>query len=108
MDIAEVRMLDVARPDAIEVEVSEDGTTMWVHVNGVTLLRASHIGRLFITDHRNQELAARRETRFNSITSPKKSLNANVASVTARQARTRFQVRDRNRDEGSTHDHTAR
>ncbi len=62
MDITEVRMLDVARPDAIEVEVSEDGTTMWVHVNGVTLLRASHIGRLFITDHRNQELAARRET----------------------------------------------
>jgi hypothetical protein len=52
MQIEEVRMLDLDAPHMVQVEISRDGKTVYVHADGVTLLRAGHVGEVVITDHR--------------------------------------------------------
>jgi hypothetical protein len=46
------KMVDVTAPTLVEIEVRADGTVVWVHVNGITALRACRIGKLVVTDHR--------------------------------------------------------
>lgn len=36
----------------VEVEISQDGKVLWLHVNGRTVARASQIEALHISDHR--------------------------------------------------------
>src|SRR5437667_12708513 len=48
--------LDVTAPRHIEIEIRNDGKVIWVHLNGMTILRACQIGELMITDRRDHEL----------------------------------------------------
>jgi hypothetical protein len=52
MQIEEMRMLDVNAPNIVQFEVSADGKMVYVHADGVTLLRAGRVGEVVITDHR--------------------------------------------------------
>jgi hypothetical protein len=45
--------MDVAGPEAVEVEVRADGTVIWVNVDGICRFRACRVGRLTVTDHRS-------------------------------------------------------
>ena len=48
-----VRQLDITAPvHGVQVEVREDGTVLWVSVDGITMLRVCQIPRLEIQDHR--------------------------------------------------------
>lgn len=49
------RALDVSGPDVgVEVEIREDGTVVWVSVDGVTLLRVGQCPRIDVVDHRRK------------------------------------------------------
>lgn len=39
-------MLEVSDPTSVQVQKSEDGSTLWIHVDGQTVLRASRIEQL--------------------------------------------------------------
>jgi hypothetical protein len=55
MDITETRMLDIAEPEHVGVEIREDGKVLWVHVNGVTVLRICRISHLQIINYHNSD-----------------------------------------------------
>jgi hypothetical protein len=49
-------MQDITAPEhGVEIEIREDGTVIWVHVNGVTALRICRIPYLVLTDHRRTQ-----------------------------------------------------
>jgi hypothetical protein len=48
-------MIDIVKPDHVELEISADGKTVYVHVNGITAFRAGHIGELTLNDHRESD-----------------------------------------------------
>lgn len=45
-------MEDITAPKVVEVEIRHDGKVVWIHVEGITVLRACRVGELTITDHR--------------------------------------------------------
>lgn len=48
-----VQMLDVSAPEQlVEIAIRPDGKVLWVHVDGVTVLRVSQIPRLVVGDER--------------------------------------------------------
>lgn len=52
-DIPPEELLDITAPElAPEVEVRADGKVLWVHVDGITVLRICQMPGLTITDHR--------------------------------------------------------
>jgi hypothetical protein len=52
----EAKMQDITAPEhGVEIEIREDGTVIWVHVNGVTALRICRIPYLVLTDHRRTQ-----------------------------------------------------
>lgn len=49
-------MLDITRPDTVvEVMVNNDGTVMWVNVDGVCRLRVCRIPHLVLMDMREEK-----------------------------------------------------
>lgn len=50
--LVDVTQLDVAAKTPVEVEIRADGTVLWVHHKGITVLRVCQIPSLTITDHR--------------------------------------------------------
>lgn len=47
-------MMDLTAPQDVEIEIRHDGKVVWVHVEGVTKLRACRIVNLQVIDHRNE------------------------------------------------------
>lgn len=47
-------MLDLVAEDPVEVEIRADGTVLWVHHQGITVLRICRISNLIINDHREE------------------------------------------------------
>jgi len=52
MDISNVQMLDITAPERVQVVVRRDGKVIWVHVDGVTVLRVCRMKAVDILDHR--------------------------------------------------------
>jgi hypothetical protein len=46
-----LNMIDITG-GVVEVQISQDGKVLWLHVNGQTVARACQIEALHITDHR--------------------------------------------------------
>jgi len=44
--------LDIIAQDEVEVEIRADGTVLWVHYQGISVLRICQISNLIITDNR--------------------------------------------------------
>jgi len=44
--------LDIVAQDEVEVEIRADGTVLWVHYQGISVLRICQISNLIITDNR--------------------------------------------------------
>ena len=46
-------MLDITTAKYVEIEIRDDGTVVWVHINGITQPRICQIDMpITITDHR--------------------------------------------------------
>ena len=45
-------MVDIAYPNVVDVVLRNDGTGLWVNVDGVCALRITHVKRLILTDNR--------------------------------------------------------
>lgn len=46
------RMADVTAGEDVQIQINHDGTVIWVHVGGLTVLRCSQIRGLDIHDGR--------------------------------------------------------
>lgn len=42
LDITEVTMLDVRDPQKVQIELSSDGTKLWVNIDNICLLRVQN------------------------------------------------------------------
>jgi hypothetical protein len=57
-------LLDITAPKfGVEVEIREDGKVLWVHVDGVSVLRICQIDRLEVNDHRASPRVGKRSPR---------------------------------------------
>jgi hypothetical protein len=46
-------LVDINEPEHVEIEIHHDGTVIWIHVDGITRLRACRIKHpVVINDHR--------------------------------------------------------
>jgi len=45
-------MLDVTAPEYVEIEIRDDGSVLWIHIDGIAMFRACRIANLEITDRR--------------------------------------------------------
>jgi hypothetical protein len=45
-------MEDITGPQIVEVEISQDGRTMWVNIDGECAFRVCTIGNVSVIDHR--------------------------------------------------------
>lgn len=59
MDMKELSMLDINAPDTVQVQVSGDGKTLWVNVDGICRLRCCRIQHLEIDTPSSIPAAAR-------------------------------------------------
>ena len=51
MGFKRVELLDITKPEhGVQVQIRKDGTVLWVHVDGITVLRICQIPRLDIED----------------------------------------------------------
>jgi len=54
MTILEVKMLDIAAPEAVEITIQADGKKVWVNVDGICMFRACRIKHLTLNDDRSE------------------------------------------------------
>lgn len=47
-------MLDVTSPEYLEIEISDSGNVIWIHVDGITVFRACRIANLTVHDNRKK------------------------------------------------------
>ena len=48
-------LLDITEPDYVEIQIDWEGKTIWVHVDGITRLRACRIRNpIIISDERHK------------------------------------------------------
>lgn len=47
-----ISQLDLTGPGVVQVEIREDGTVLWVNVDGICKLRACRIGKITVEDNR--------------------------------------------------------
>ncbi len=46
-------LVDINKPEYVEIEIRHDGTVIWIHVDGITRFRACRIKHpVVINDHR--------------------------------------------------------
>ena len=48
----EQKMQDITAPEEVEILIRQDGTVIWVNINGMCALRACQIKRLVVEDMR--------------------------------------------------------
>jgi hypothetical protein len=46
------QMIDITAPDVVEVSIREDGTVIWINVDGICKLRVCQIPNLVVDDRR--------------------------------------------------------
>jgi len=46
---------DITAPDNVQIEIRDDGTVIWIHVEGSTRLRICKIKNLQVLDHRGDK-----------------------------------------------------
>lgn len=51
-DLDLITQLDITHPQVVEVRIREDGTVLWVNVDGICRLRICQIGHLKLNDDR--------------------------------------------------------
>lgn len=52
-DLTHRNMIDITEPTlAVEVEIRSDGKVIWIHVDGITVMRICRVPALIIRDHR--------------------------------------------------------
>lgn len=48
-------MKDITKPNFIEVLISNDGKKLWINGEFGCILRASHIGKIYLRDKRDKK-----------------------------------------------------
>lgn len=52
----DIRQIDIAAPiGSVEVQIKDDGSVLWVNVEGICVLRICRIGQLIIEDARRKD-----------------------------------------------------
>ena len=53
MDYKKVELLDITKPEhGVQIQIRDDGKVIWVHVDGITVLRICQIPQLELDDGR--------------------------------------------------------
>ena len=55
-DVAQIQMLDIARPDEIEITFSPDHQKLWINIDGICRLRVTGIAVAVAWERMNEEL----------------------------------------------------
>lgn len=45
-------LLDITKPEHVEIQIRNDGKVIWIHIDGITRLRICQIPLLVINDER--------------------------------------------------------
>ena len=57
MDFKQIQMLDITAPEhGVQIQIRNDGKVIWIHVDGMTVLRICQIPRLDIEDERHDRI----------------------------------------------------